>query len=125
MLFRNDRIVIPYSLRKKITDKAHVSHNGTESTLKLARANVFWPGMSAQIREAVKECAICAKYAPSQPPAPMQTHPIPVHPFQIISMDVFFAEYRGDKRKFLVTVDHYSDFFEVDLLKDLTPRSPG
>ncbi|XP_062713226.1 uncharacterized protein K02A2.6-like [Aedes albopictus] len=123
MLFRNDRIVIPYSLRKKITDKDHVSHNGTESTLKLARANVFWPGMSAQIREAVKECAICAKYAPSQPPAPMQTHPIPVHPFQIISMDVFFAEYRGDKRKFLVTVDHYSDFFEVDLLKDLTPRS--
>lgn len=123
LLFRNDRIVIPYSLRKEITRKAHVSHNGVEATLKLARANVFWPGMSAQIREAVKECTVCAKYAPSQAPAPMQTHPIPVHPFQIVSMDVFFAEYRGEKRKFLITVDHYSDFFEVDLLKDLTPRS--
>lgn len=27
------------------------------------------------------------------------------------------------KRKFLITVDHYSDFFEVNILKDLTPES--
>lgn len=40
-----------------------------------------------------------------------------------MSLDVFFAEYRGCKRKFLVTVDHYSDLFEIDLLKDLTPQS--
>lgn len=38
-------------------------------------------------------------------------------------MDVFFADYEGERWKFLVTVDHYSDYFEVDILKDLTPKS--
>ncbi|XP_062716630.1 uncharacterized protein K02A2.6-like [Aedes albopictus] len=123
IIYRNDRIVVPYTLRRKLTAKVHVSHNGMEATLKLARANLFWPGMSAQIKEAVAQCGVCAKYQPSQTPAPMQSHPIPVYPFQLVSMDVFFADYQGRSSKFLVTVDHFSDFFEVDLLKDLTPRA--
>ncbi|XP_052566384.1 uncharacterized protein K02A2.6-like [Culex pipiens pallens] len=123
LVFRNDRILIPHKLRRKMIEKTHISHNGVEATLKLARANIFWPGMSAQIRDTVKECAVCAKFAGSQSKPPMQSHPVPVHPFQLVSLDVFFAEYRGIKRKFLVTVDHYSDLFEIDLLKDLTPQS--
>ncbi|XP_055605136.1 uncharacterized protein K02A2.6-like [Uranotaenia lowii] len=118
LVYRNDRILVPYALRKRMVSKAHVSHNGVEATLKLARANLFWPGMSAQIRDSVAACSICAKFASSQVAPPMQTHP-----FQLISLDVFFADYQGQKRKFLVTVDHYSDFFEVNLLKDLTPGS--
>ncbi|XP_062713487.1 uncharacterized protein K02A2.6-like [Aedes albopictus] len=123
IIYRNDRIVVPYTLRRKLTGKVHVSHNGMEATLKLARANLFWPGMSAQIKEAVAQCNVCAKFQASQTPAPMQSHPIPVYPFQLVSMDVFFAEYQGKRCKFLVTVDHFSDFFEVDLLKDLTPKA--
>lgn len=123
LIFRSDRLLIPYVLRRKLVDCCHISHNGVEATLKLARANLFWPGMSSQIKDVVKECVICAKYAASQPNPPMQSHKIPVYPFQMISMDVFFADYQGLKRKFLVTVDHYSDFFEINLLKDLTPES--
>ncbi|XP_058827893.1 uncharacterized protein K02A2.6-like [Topomyia yanbarensis] len=123
IVFRGDRIVVPHVLRRKLVDSCHVSHNGVESTLKLARANLFWPGMSMQIKDIVRECTTCAKYAASQPNPPMMSHCIPIYPFQLISMDVFQAEYRGIKRKFLVTVDHYSDFFELDILKDLTPES--
>ncbi|XP_058449270.1 uncharacterized protein K02A2.6-like [Malaya genurostris] len=123
LVFRGDRIVVPYVLRRKLIDSCHVSHNGVESTLKLARANLFWPGMSSQIKNVVKECQTCAKYAASQPNPPMMSHCIPIYPFQLVSMDVFQAEYRGFTRKFLATVDHYSDFFEVDILKDLTPES--
>ncbi|XP_062713588.1 uncharacterized protein K02A2.6-like [Aedes albopictus] len=123
IIYRNDRIVVPYTLRRKLTGKVHVRHNGMEVTLKLARANLFWPGMSAQIKEAVAQCNVCAKFQASQTPAPMQSHPIPVYPFQLVSMDVFFAEYQGKSCKFLVTVDHFSDFFEVDQLKDLTPKA--
>ncbi|XP_055612508.1 uncharacterized protein K02A2.6-like [Uranotaenia lowii] len=123
LVFRGDRIVIPHVLRRKLVDCCHISHNGIESTLKLARANIFWPGMSSQIKDVVKQCVTCAKYAASQPNPTMMTHCIPVYPFQLVSMDVFQAEYNGIKRKFLVTVDHYSDFFELDLLKDLTPES--
>ena len=123
IVFRNDRVVVPYHLRRKLTEKVHISHNGVEGTLKLACANLFWPGMTTQIKDAVARCEVCAKYAASQPVPPMQSVAIPVHPFQLVSMDVFFADYQGEKRKFLVTVDHYSDFFEVDLLKSLTPNS--
>ncbi|XP_055604284.1 uncharacterized protein LOC129752535 [Uranotaenia lowii] len=120
LVFRNDRILVPFMLRRKLIDCCHTSHNGIEATLKLARANLFWPGMSSQIKEVIKSCFICAKYAASQPNPPMQSHAIPVYPFQLVSMDVFVAEYLGSKRYFLVTVDHYSDFFEIDILKDLS-----
>lgn len=35
-------------------------------------------------------------------------------------MDVFTVHYKGRARNFLITVDHYSDYFELDLLPDLT-----
>ncbi|XP_055590629.1 uncharacterized protein K02A2.6-like [Uranotaenia lowii] len=123
LIFRNDRIVVPHILRRNLIDSCHTSHNGIEATLKLARSNLFWPGMSSQIKDVVQQCTICAKYAPSQSNPPMLSHDIPVHPFQLVSMDVFFAEYKGAKRNFLITVDHYSDFFELNILKDLTPDS--
>lgn len=123
LVLRNDQIVVPYALRRKLIKCCHANHGGMESTLKLARANLFWPGMSSQIKDVVKECAVCAKYAASQPNPPMMSHNIPVFPFQMVSMDVFLAEYRGRKRNFLISVDHYSDFFEVDLLEDMTPDS--
>ncbi|XP_062537952.1 uncharacterized protein K02A2.6-like [Armigeres subalbatus] len=116
LIFRGDRILVPHALRRKLVDSCHASHNGIEATLKLARSNLFWPGMSSQVKDVVKQCSVCAKFAPCQANPPMRSHKIPVYPFQMVSLDVFFAEYRGSKRKFLVTVDHYSDFFD-----DATP----
>lgn len=123
LVFWSDRIVIPVSLHRSLIDKLHVSHSGMESTLRLARSNIFWPGMTDHIRNRIQDCSVCAKFAPSQQHPPMKSHAIPVYPFQLVSMDVFFQEHQGKQRKFLITVDHYSDFFELDLLKDLTPRS--
>ncbi|XP_055619559.1 uncharacterized protein K02A2.6-like [Toxorhynchites rutilus septentrionalis] len=123
IVFRGDRILVPHKIRRKLIDKCHTSHNGIEATLKLARANLFWPGMSSQIKDVVKQSNVCAKFASSQVNPPMLSHRIPVYPFQLVSMDVFFGKYLGRDRKFLVTVDHYSDFFELDILKDMTPES--
>lgn len=122
LIFRNDRILIPHKLRGKLIESCHASHNGIEATLRLARANLFWPGMSVHIKEAVKKCTVCGKFAASQCNPPMQSHEIPIHPFQLVSMDVFYAELNGNKHKFLITVDHFSDFFEVNVLKTLTPE---
>lgn len=123
LVFRSEKIVIPPSLWRSMIDRVHTAHSGVEASLKLARANVFWPGMSNHIKHAIIRCDTCAKFAASQSKPPMQTHPIPVHPFQFISMDVFTVHYKGKPRNFLVTVDHYSDFFELDLLSDLTMRT--
>lgn len=52
----------------------------------------------------------------------MQLPEIPLYLFHYVSMDMFFAEYKGKKRKFLITVD-YSDFFELDILSDMTAET--
>jgi hypothetical protein len=53
----------------------------------------------------------------------MQSVRIPEYPFQIVSMDVAKTEFQGKKENFLITVGHYSDYFEIDRLSDLTPQS--
>lgn len=123
LVFRGDRIVIPASLHRSLIESLHTSHTGIESTLRLARANVFWPRMSRQVKDRIQECSICAKFGASQQSPPMKSHAVPIHPFQLVSMDVFFQAYKGKQRNFLVTVDHYSDYYELDLLRDLTPGS--
>lgn len=49
----------------------------------------------------------------------MTSHEIPSYPFQHVFMDVFTTDFEG-KSQNLITVDHYSDFFELDILKDMT-----
>lgn len=123
LVFRGDRVVIPTAIRRKLIEKLHVGHPGIEASLRLARSNIFWPGMNDQIKNRIQECGTCAKFGASQRKPPMKSHPIPVYPFQLVSMDVFFQVYQGKQRIFLVTVDHYSDYFEIDILKDLSSSS--
>ena len=80
-------------------------------------------GMTIQIKQAVQRCVTCVKLSESQQQQPMRTHEIPNFPFPYISMDVFFTEYQNKKNKFLVTVDHYSDYFELDALPDMSAES--
>lgn len=75
--------------------------------------------MSNEIKNKIESCGICSKYAPVQRQQPLQYIEIPNYPFEIISMDVFQIKHEY----FLVTVDHYSDFIELDKILDLTPRS--
>ncbi|KAK9752114.1 Integrase zinc binding domain [Popillia japonica] len=103
--------------------KIHTNHNEIEATIKLAKENLFWPGMNSQIREIVQNYEICCKFADSQRKAPMQSHRIPIYPFEYVSLDVCYGCIKQKKQTILVTVDHFSDFFEANILKDLTPKS--
>ncbi|XP_059054414.1 uncharacterized protein K02A2.6-like [Achroia grisella] len=78
--------------------------------------------MSNDIKDLIKGCTSCIKHQPSQQKFTMQSHKIPEYPFQIISMDVFFFNENGKQSKYLITVDHYSDFFEIDKIKDLSSK---
>jgi hypothetical protein len=65
----------------------------------------------------------CLKDSDSQAGMPMEGATPTEYPFQQISMDVMETPVKGGQRKFWVTVDHYSDFYEVDDLSDLTSAS--
>ena len=49
-----NRLVIPTSLNAEYLKDLHVGHLGEEKTLLRARETVFWPGISDDVRNAVK-----------------------------------------------------------------------
>ena len=120
LIFKSDRIVVPASLRKEFLEKLHANHMGVETTRNLARDTIFWPGINEHIKKKVSNCEPCLKYGGALRKLPMQSHPVPEKPFEYISMDLFEVVYKEKKRHFLIMVDHYSDFFELDEIMDMT-----
>ena len=51
MLCKSDRIAVPRPLRAEGLDEIHGSHMGESKSLSFARNYVFWPSMTAQIKE--------------------------------------------------------------------------
>jgi len=56
ILLRGERVIIPSSMRRDLLTKLHAGHLGINSCLRRARDVVYWPGMSAQIRQFVGSC---------------------------------------------------------------------
>ena len=109
MLFKHDRIIIPSSLREHPLRKLHAAHRGSEFTLRHARRFVFWPGLNSQVADICQSCVICARHVYQHPREPLQPYSIPTLPWQLVSQNLF--ELNGLAH--LVTVYHYSDFYEI------------
>ena len=96
--------------------KIHKAHQGPDSSIRRARESLFWPGMQAAIRETSMACGTCAQYLAERPNEPMLSHNTPSRPWSKISTDLF----QLDGKHYLVMVDHYSDYFELDSLRSTT-----
>jgi len=94
--------------------KVHAGHTGINSCLRRARQYIFWPSMTAEIRQFVEACDTCASIQPRQPKQPLFLHDVPKRPWQKVGTDIFTIK----GRNYLVTVDYFSQFFEVDYLQD-------
>ena len=68
--------------------------------------------MQAAIRQTCSSCAVCSQYLSELPQEPMQSHPIPSRPWERVSADLF----QLDGSNYLVLVDHYSDYIELEPL---------
>ena len=112
ILLKSTRAIVPTSLRPNILNKIHQSHRGPEYCLRFARDAVFWPNMSKDIEAFCHSCPTCAQYGKQAPTEPMLSHPTPSGPWQLVSQDLFEFEHKH----YLITVDHYSDFYELDQL---------
>jgi len=77
---------------------------------------MYWPRMHADLTEAVRRCQTCQEAQPAQTKEPMMTHPIPKLPWQAVASDCL--EIQGEH--YVVVVDLYSDYIEVNQLKRMT-----
>lgn len=119
IIFKGGKIFVPGSLRPVMLEKIHTSHLGMEKCKQRARDIVFWPGMSADIETMVQRCETCQSRQHSNPKEPLTPHEIPTRPWQKVGTDLF----QWDGKNYLVTVDYYSRFFEVDQLDTTTSKA--
>ena len=114
VIYKGTKIIIPQSMRARMLEKIHSPHQGIEKSIMNASDTLFWPSMRSDIKTACENCSICAEYATQHQKEPMLSYPIPSLPWQFVSQDIL----KYDGNYYLVTVDHYSDFFELDKLQD-------
>ena len=109
VLLYQDRVVVPASLRPRILQHLHAAHQGSSTMEQRARAIVYWPGMSNDIRDTRSACTDCNRNAPSQPATPPLPASPPSTPFEAVFADFF--DYGG--KHYLVVGDRLSGWVEV------------
>ena len=109
VLLYQDRVIVPSSLRSRVLQNLHAAHQGTSMMEQRARAIVYWPGMSKDIRDTRDRCADCNRNAPSQTATPPLPTTPPSTPFEAVFADFF--TYGG--RHYLIVGDRLSGWVEV------------
>ena len=80
--------------------------------LRRARECIFWPSMSAEIRQLASACDTCQSLGRAQQKETL----IPIeakYPWETVGIDLFTL----DNKEYLITVDYFSGFWEIDQLK--------
>ena len=116
---KGSRIVIPASMRNQVLQAIHLGHQGENKCILRARESVFWPGISTDIRQMVKNCDLCNKHQPAQPKQPIMQPDLPTRPWEKLGTYIF--EFNG--KKYLMVVDYYSQFPVIRLLNDMTSHT--
>ena len=112
-------MVIPKALRKEMIKDLHTAHQGIESTLRRAQESIYWPNMNSEVKDYISRCEICLTYTPHQQKEPLLSHEVPDRPWAKIATDLFQFE----NKDYLVTVDYFSNFFEVDRMYSTTSQA--
>ena len=109
VILYQDRILVPPTLSQRALQHLHATHQGVSAMELRARAIVYWPGMTSDIRSTRESCDKCNRNAPSQAVTPPLASSIPSTPFESVFADFF--EYGG--RHYLVVGDRLSGWVEV------------
>ena len=107
LIFKGERVVVPRSSRSELLKRIHNSHLGVNGCLNRARECVFWPGMTAEIKNHVTTCKACREHERGQAKEIMMSPETPSRPWQRVAADP--SEFEG--KTYLVTSNYFSDLF--------------
>lgn len=114
IIYKGLRILVPPTMREHMLRLIHQSHMGIVKSKQRARETLYWPGMSAQIEEVIRNCSLCADFQNKLPRQPLKPTETPELPFEEVASDLFEFE----SQQYILVVDYYSKFIEVNKLKD-------
>ncbi len=116
LLLHDDQIVIPRALQADMLSRIHDGHWGITKSRERARACVWWPKMSQDIANYVKNCEHCQENRPAQRREPLIPSAPPSGPWKCIAADLL--HFKG--RNYLVVIDYYSKYIELCYLPSKT-----
>ena len=70
--------------------------------------------MSAEIKEYITHCEICSQYLAKQAKETLMSHEPTDKPWEKVPVDICNL----DNKDYLITVDYFSNFWEIDRLRD-------
>ena len=115
IMFKGERVIVPKSMQADMLNLIHSSHMGEEKCKRRAKEVLYWPGMNAQIEDVVSNCHTCIMYQRSNMKEPLLCHEVPSCPWAKVGADIF--NLHGNS--YLVLVDYYSSFIEVNQLHNI------
>lgn len=118
VVLKGEAVLIPKSLIDSMKARLHSAHLGFDSMMRRARGTIFWPGMGSEIKQLAKSCAQCEQLKPKNQKETLKQHSDGNGPWDKIATDLF--EIKG--RHYLLVIDYYSNFIEVDLLQSTTSK---
>ena len=123
-LYREQRAIIPSSLRTRILQLAHEGHPGIVRTKSRLREAVWWPNIEKDVEQFVKSCTSCIMADKSCRPAipPVKPIPYPSKPWEKLSIDII-GELHGcpqSHRFVIVLIDLHSKWPEIKPVTTIT-----
>ena len=119
ILFKGNGVTVPVALRPYMITQVHSNHLGIENCLNKARDVLFWPSMTAEIRDCVSKCEICNIYQTNQQKEPLIIHDPPKRPWSHMATDLFSF----DNKEWFFIVYHWSDYFELNQISSTNSSS--
>ncbi|GBL95541.1 Transposon Ty3-I Gag-Pol polyprotein [Araneus ventricosus] len=114
LVFLNDRIIVPVSLRSEMLNILHQAHCGMEKAR--ARQVLFWPGITKDIENMVSKCKTCERYRPRNVKEPLICHEVPNLPYEKIGTDI--SEHGG--KSYLIIGCYLSKWLDIIKLSNKT-----
>ncbi|XP_062704265.1 uncharacterized protein K02A2.6-like [Aedes albopictus] len=112
MICKDEKIVLPSSLRRRAMESAHGGHIGEVAMKRIMREFFWWPRMASETERFVKECQTCCMLSRKNAPVPISSRDLPDGPWDIIQMDFLSIPGYGSG-DFLTVVDTYSRYLSV------------
>ena len=122
ILLRNDKIVIPKSLRDLAVSLAHEGHQGMARTKAMIRSKVWFPGINEKVEQTIHKCLACQSvYSKPGPFEPLRMSQLPPGAWQNLSMDFCGPLPTGEY--LMVIMDEYSRYPNVEIVKSVSANS--
>ncbi|PFX28550.1 Uncharacterized protein K02A2.6 [Stylophora pistillata] len=107
---------VPSELRPYFDKTLHAAHLGYDSMMRQARDIGFWHAMSTEIRQLAENCEACQIHKPRKKKETFKQHEEGETAWSKIGVNLFKIK----EINYLVTVDCYLNFIEVDYLPTTT-----